>query len=366
MHSTCPDPSAAASAAGSGCHRRPRCGSMHRAAVRTLRPQPKGRRRQDHRHARPGLGRRRRRSPGPGRRPRSAGVEHVGARITTRSTIDVLDRRRPRPSAGARQGDRAPQLGRLESTLVPARPRPAGPRGRHSRNACARRCGAGRGRLRRRPRSTARRRWAASTLSGSDRRRPRPDRRRARRRSGCAASAASPTPIDEVWDEHNPDLELAGVIVNRVPAVQQRGRAALSTSWPGSSGAARSGSRPIPQRVIVNQAIGERRPIHGYGSRGGRRQRGVRRAVGEAARLRARDRQPSRRRRRRRSARRPPRPSNVRPARPSTRRVSPSPTQLGPPAVGEAGVGVAAQQRHQVGAGGQQRGVDALRRGRPG
>jgi chromosome partitioning protein len=72
--------------------------------------------------------------------------------------------------------------------------------------------------------------------------------------------------VDEVWDSHNPDLDLAGVIVNKVPAVSAEadrrydelarivGRKAI---W----------QPVIPQRVVVNQAIGERRPIHSYGSR---------------------------------------------------------------------------------------------------
>ena len=72
--------------------------------------------------------------------------------------------------------------------------------------------------------------------------------------------------IDHVWDEHNADLELAGVIVNRVPAISAEadrrydeltrivGRKAI---WQPS----------VPQRVIVNQAIGERRAIHSYGAR---------------------------------------------------------------------------------------------------
>jgi len=72
--------------------------------------------------------------------------------------------------------------------------------------------------------------------------------------------------IDDVWDAHNGELELSGVIVNKVPAVSLEadrrfeelarivGRRAI---W-----------RPVvPQRVIVNQAIGERQPIHAYGSR---------------------------------------------------------------------------------------------------
>jgi cellulose biosynthesis protein BcsQ len=72
--------------------------------------------------------------------------------------------------------------------------------------------------------------------------------------------------IDHAWDHHNADLELAGVIVNRVPAISAEadrrydelarivGRKAV---WQPS----------VPQRVIVNQAIGERRPIHSYGAR---------------------------------------------------------------------------------------------------
>lgn len=72
--------------------------------------------------------------------------------------------------------------------------------------------------------------------------------------------------IDEVWDAGNPDLQLAGVIVNKVPAVSAEaerrygelervvGRRAI---W----------QPVVPQRVIVNQAIGERCPIHGYGAR---------------------------------------------------------------------------------------------------
>ncbi|MEM8619553.1 MAG: ParA family protein [Actinomycetota bacterium] len=72
--------------------------------------------------------------------------------------------------------------------------------------------------------------------------------------------------IDEVWDRHNPDLELSGVILNRVPASSNeaaRRQAELArivgtpTIWQPS----------IPQRVILNEAIGARRPIHSYGWR---------------------------------------------------------------------------------------------------
>jgi chromosome partitioning protein len=72
--------------------------------------------------------------------------------------------------------------------------------------------------------------------------------------------------IDDVWAQEHPDLDLAGVIANRVPAVSGEadrrleeltrivGRDAL---W-----------RPyVPQRVVVAQAQTERRPVHDYGSR---------------------------------------------------------------------------------------------------
>jgi chromosome partitioning protein len=72
--------------------------------------------------------------------------------------------------------------------------------------------------------------------------------------------------IDQVWDAHNGDLELAGVIVNKVPAISveaERRYEELArivgrrTIW----------QPPVPHRVIVNQAIAERRPIHSYGAR---------------------------------------------------------------------------------------------------
>jgi cellulose biosynthesis protein BcsQ len=72
--------------------------------------------------------------------------------------------------------------------------------------------------------------------------------------------------VDGVWDGDNPDLDLCGVIVNRVPAISaeadrriaELGRiVGRSTIW----------KPTIPQRVIVNQALGERAPIHAYGAR---------------------------------------------------------------------------------------------------
>jgi cellulose biosynthesis protein BcsQ len=72
--------------------------------------------------------------------------------------------------------------------------------------------------------------------------------------------------IDEVWNAHNTDLELAGVIVNKVPSISSEAErrydelariVGRKTIWQPS----------VPQRVIVNQAIGERRPVHSFGAR---------------------------------------------------------------------------------------------------
>lgn len=98
--------------------------------------------------------------------------------------------------------------------------------------------------------------------------------------------------IDDVWDTTNADLELSGVILNRVPAVSREAERRIDEL-------ARIVSRsaiwapPVPQRVVFNQAVGERRPIHSYGSRASepiavfdglwRRVRGVIRAAGQAS-----------------------------------------------------------------------------------
>jgi cellulose biosynthesis protein BcsQ len=72
--------------------------------------------------------------------------------------------------------------------------------------------------------------------------------------------------VDDVWDTSNPDLELAGVVLNRVPAVSieaDRRIAELARIV----GHEAIWTPAVPQRVIFNQAIGERRSIHSYGSR---------------------------------------------------------------------------------------------------
>jgi cellulose biosynthesis protein BcsQ len=72
--------------------------------------------------------------------------------------------------------------------------------------------------------------------------------------------------VEEVWAELNPALDVGGVIVNRAPAVSSEalrqeqeldrlmGRRAV---W-----------RPfVPQRTVLNEAVGERAPVHALGYR---------------------------------------------------------------------------------------------------
>lgn len=72
--------------------------------------------------------------------------------------------------------------------------------------------------------------------------------------------------IDDVWDATNADLELAGVILNRVPAVSSEAERRID-ELARIVGRRAIWQPPVPQRVIVNQAVGERRPIHAYGAR---------------------------------------------------------------------------------------------------
>jgi cellulose biosynthesis protein BcsQ len=72
--------------------------------------------------------------------------------------------------------------------------------------------------------------------------------------------------IDDIWDTRNPDLELAGVILNRVPAVSSEAERRIE-ELARIVGRKAIWQPPIPQRVIINQAVGERRPIHSYGAR---------------------------------------------------------------------------------------------------
>jgi chromosome partitioning protein len=72
--------------------------------------------------------------------------------------------------------------------------------------------------------------------------------------------------VDSVWDAENPDLDLAGVIVNRVPAVSSEAGRRFD-ELTNAVGRKSVWQPVIPQRVILNQAIGDRRSIHSFGAR---------------------------------------------------------------------------------------------------
>ncbi len=72
--------------------------------------------------------------------------------------------------------------------------------------------------------------------------------------------------VDEVWDRHNRDLDIGGVVVNRMPARSLEADARVDEL--GTIVGRRAVWRPpVPQRVIVNEALGEGRPVHDYRSR---------------------------------------------------------------------------------------------------
>jgi chromosome partitioning protein len=72
--------------------------------------------------------------------------------------------------------------------------------------------------------------------------------------------------IDDVWDRSNPDLDLAGVVVNKVPTISAEADRRLE-ELAEMVGRKAVWKPAIPSRVIVNQALGEQQPIHAYGYR---------------------------------------------------------------------------------------------------
>lgn len=73
--------------------------------------------------------------------------------------------------------------------------------------------------------------------------------------------------IETVWASDNADLDLAGVVLNRVPAVSLAAQERV-TELKKMVGSRSVWTPHIPQRVIVNQAHHERAPIHSFGARG--------------------------------------------------------------------------------------------------
>ena len=72
--------------------------------------------------------------------------------------------------------------------------------------------------------------------------------------------------IDDVWDTDNPALELSGVVLNRVPAISTEAERRIA-ELQRIVGRQAVWKPSVPARVILNQAVGERRPIHSYASR---------------------------------------------------------------------------------------------------
>ncbi len=74
--------------------------------------------------------------------------------------------------------------------------------------------------------------------------------------------------VEDIWADLNPDLDIGGVIVNRAPAVSieaMRQEEALNRLM-----GKRAVWRPfIPQRTILNEAVGDRCPVHDLGYRAG-------------------------------------------------------------------------------------------------
>lgn len=71
--------------------------------------------------------------------------------------------------------------------------------------------------------------------------------------------------IEDVWNSDNRSLDLAGVVLNRVPAVSADAQARVAELHK-MVGTQSVWKPSIPQRVIVNTAHHERAPLHAFGS----------------------------------------------------------------------------------------------------
>ena len=72
--------------------------------------------------------------------------------------------------------------------------------------------------------------------------------------------------VDDVWHRYNADLDLAGVIVNRVPPRSNEADAQYE-ALARIVGRRAIWKPPIPARVAVNEAAAAGRPIHDLKSR---------------------------------------------------------------------------------------------------
>ena len=73
--------------------------------------------------------------------------------------------------------------------------------------------------------------------------------------------------IEEVWSVDNKELDLTGVILNRVPSVSSAAQDRIE-DLKKMVGSKSVWTPHIPQRVLINQAHHERSPIHSFGAVG--------------------------------------------------------------------------------------------------
>ncbi len=73
--------------------------------------------------------------------------------------------------------------------------------------------------------------------------------------------------VEDVWTDHNRKLDLAGLVLNRVPAVSNDAAQRRQELYK-MVGKKAVWSPEIPHRVLINRAHGERAPIHAFGSEG--------------------------------------------------------------------------------------------------
>ena len=88
--------------------------------------------------------------------------------------------------------------------------------------------------------------------------------------------------IDDVWAELNPDLDIgvcSPTVSHRYPGEADRRYDELAKHGRSQS----RGGQVVPQRSLINQAAGERVPIHSFGYRGATSRGRVRRGLGKAA-----------------------------------------------------------------------------------
>ncbi len=72
--------------------------------------------------------------------------------------------------------------------------------------------------------------------------------------------------VDSIWDEHNSNLDIAGVVLNRVPPTSNDANNRIEELY-GMVGRRAVWTPAIPNRVLINEAHNAQAPIHSYGSR---------------------------------------------------------------------------------------------------